>query len=324
MPPSPRRWFRFSLRTLLIAVAVLSIPGAYVAHEWRVVKERRAALEEAEAAAPRRFHTAKANPAVSDISRLRRAFGDEEILFCLYAGPIPQKTLNRFRAAFPETSIGSKPSEVLSRVLLILAAMLAILLAQYPHTVIVPDFEKARQWRQLPTAPHKPTRTVFAPRFKFVAIAEGVLLAGWGLVVLYRRGWLRDRRLRFSLRTALIAFTLTSIWLGWQGQIVRERKAALRAACVDGPAYFFVDSNGWPPEETGDINWVRRALRDQPIGFICVGRNTPTHIVARLQRAFPKSEVRVDFVSHLPSEVNFKRVLDSFKMRSVQFQLVEP
>ena len=32
-PKRKRRWFQFSLRTLLIAVTMLSIPCAYIAHE---------------------------------------------------------------------------------------------------------------------------------------------------------------------------------------------------------------------------------------------------------------------------------------------------
>ncbi len=41
-PKSRRRWYQFGLRTLLIGVALLSLPCAYVAHEARIVASRRA------------------------------------------------------------------------------------------------------------------------------------------------------------------------------------------------------------------------------------------------------------------------------------------
>jgi hypothetical protein len=39
--PPRRRWFRFSLRTMLIAVVVLSIPLAWVAYSLNWIRERR-------------------------------------------------------------------------------------------------------------------------------------------------------------------------------------------------------------------------------------------------------------------------------------------
>src|SRR5579859_1426597 len=43
--PKSRRRFQFSLRTLLIGVALLAVPCAYVAHEARIVAARKAWLE---------------------------------------------------------------------------------------------------------------------------------------------------------------------------------------------------------------------------------------------------------------------------------------
>lgn len=43
MPASPtRRWFQFRLRTLLVGVALIGAACGYVAHEWRIVRERNA------------------------------------------------------------------------------------------------------------------------------------------------------------------------------------------------------------------------------------------------------------------------------------------
>ncbi len=41
-PTSPRRWFRFRLRTLLIAVAVLAVPSAWVANQVHWIRQRQA------------------------------------------------------------------------------------------------------------------------------------------------------------------------------------------------------------------------------------------------------------------------------------------
>ena len=43
-PKPRRRWHQFSLRTLLIAVALLSIPMAYVGRRVQIVQERKAML----------------------------------------------------------------------------------------------------------------------------------------------------------------------------------------------------------------------------------------------------------------------------------------
>jgi hypothetical protein len=41
-PAKPRRrWYQFRLRTLLIGVVLVAIPCGYVAHEWRIVAERK-------------------------------------------------------------------------------------------------------------------------------------------------------------------------------------------------------------------------------------------------------------------------------------------
>ena len=43
--PSPRRSFQFRLRTLMIMVALLAVPCAYLGREAKIVREREAFLE---------------------------------------------------------------------------------------------------------------------------------------------------------------------------------------------------------------------------------------------------------------------------------------
>ena len=45
--PSRRRWFRFSLRTVLVAVVVISIPLAWVAYSLKWIRTRHVALRDA-------------------------------------------------------------------------------------------------------------------------------------------------------------------------------------------------------------------------------------------------------------------------------------
>ena len=44
-PKRKRRWFQFSLRTLMIVVTLLAIPGGYVGWQAKIVRDRNAMLE---------------------------------------------------------------------------------------------------------------------------------------------------------------------------------------------------------------------------------------------------------------------------------------
>ncbi len=46
-PKRKRRWFQFSLRTLLIGVTLLAVACAYVGWQAKIVRERRAELNRA-------------------------------------------------------------------------------------------------------------------------------------------------------------------------------------------------------------------------------------------------------------------------------------
>ena len=61
-PKSRRRWNHFNLRTLLIVVALLAVPFAYVAHEGKIVQERKAMLAEIESAGGGFFSSRRTTP----------------------------------------------------------------------------------------------------------------------------------------------------------------------------------------------------------------------------------------------------------------------
>ena len=75
-----RRWYQFTLRTLLIGVALLSVPCAYVAHEYRIVQARKEWITDRAPVFQRALIPSKQvnqrNPA-SDPSLIRRWLGDK-------------------------------------------------------------------------------------------------------------------------------------------------------------------------------------------------------------------------------------------------------
>ena len=106
-PKSRRRWYQFSLRTLLIGVVVLSVPCAYVAHEYRIVAARRAWLRSRPILDQFEGSHFEATIAEGDKTKapslLRRILGDMEITACeVYPRPSPPE-LKEMTMLFPET-----------------------------------------------------------------------------------------------------------------------------------------------------------------------------------------------------------------------------
>jgi hypothetical protein len=107
-PKRKRRSFQFSLRTLVIAVAVLAVPCAYVGWQAKIVKERKMAASEfaqhqygviiwsSEVAAR---HAGKWP--LLQVSWLRRLLGDDYVLAVDHSR-MPDEVLGRIKAAFPE------------------------------------------------------------------------------------------------------------------------------------------------------------------------------------------------------------------------------
>ncbi len=99
-----RRWFQFRLRTLLIGMALLALPGAYLGHEAKIVAARKAWLAAHFTGAfkgARPFNPDKAP------SALRRFLGDEPYnridLFSTDEIPAAEKL-------FPEAQVGLSPA----------------------------------------------------------------------------------------------------------------------------------------------------------------------------------------------------------------------
>ena len=101
-PKPRRRWYQYSLRTLLIGVALLAVPCADVAHEARIVSERKAVLDRIRAnggEGVRAFHQR------GPVPWLRGVFGDEPIALFWLPAATPAKERLRIATAYPEARI---------------------------------------------------------------------------------------------------------------------------------------------------------------------------------------------------------------------------
>jgi hypothetical protein len=96
------------------------------------------------------------------------------------------------------------------------------------------------------------------------------------------------RWLRFSVRTLLIAVTIFCVWLGWQVQIVRERKACLRWIAINNHQ-FAEPLSPSPPRYA--LSWHRRMLGDSGLMLLILRAEITDADLKRLQRAFPEATV---------------------------------
>ena len=99
-PAKPRgRWFQFRLRTLLVGVALLAIPGAYVGHEAKIVSAQRVWIAEHRA-------TVSIFKGVDDNrpSAIRRFLGDEDYGEVMI---VSDADLAEAKALFPEAYVTS-------------------------------------------------------------------------------------------------------------------------------------------------------------------------------------------------------------------------
>lgn len=104
-----RRWFRFSLRGLLIAMAVLSAAGAYVVRERQIIVEREAtwiSLSTRDVfGIPRSLNAASSLRPLSWRERVRCHLGDEPIGSFVSTIAIADSDKQLIAEVFPEAKV---------------------------------------------------------------------------------------------------------------------------------------------------------------------------------------------------------------------------
>ena len=98
-PKRKRRWFQFSLRTLMIVVTLLAVPCAYVGWQAKIVSERRNWL------ANPQFVCLPNDPENCSLPWIRRLFGDTECIFMIADDAVSDADLAACRSAFPELDV---------------------------------------------------------------------------------------------------------------------------------------------------------------------------------------------------------------------------
>jgi hypothetical protein len=125
-PKRKRRWFQFSLRTLLVGVTLLAIPCAYVGWQIKIVRERKALAREVSEAGGNLFFVSEAiqpmhrtfvvngamrGPPYPTVSRLRVWLGDDVALGIVLPTSTPADTVKRVEQVFPEADVGVKSAD---------------------------------------------------------------------------------------------------------------------------------------------------------------------------------------------------------------------
>ncbi len=98
-PKRKRRWYQFSLRTLMIVVRLFALlPCGYIGWNARIVRDRRAAFKSSK---PINWTPGDK----SDLSWIRQILGDEVYDQIGFAKPVPAERVEQLAALFPEASI---------------------------------------------------------------------------------------------------------------------------------------------------------------------------------------------------------------------------
>src|SRR6187397_1591966 len=98
--------------------------------------------------------------------------------------------------------------------------------------------------------------------------------------------WLNRRCFSFTLRTLFVIVTATCVWLGWNVNLVRQRKIA-RASVHEagGGLCGWAEGQGSPK-----LPWIRRALGDTSV-LVMWTSSTSRDEYSRLQRLFPEATI---------------------------------
>ena len=97
------------------------------------------------------------------------------------------------------------------------------------------------------------------------------------------------RRLRFSLRTMLVAFTVVAMWLVWNVHRIRQRRVAL-----DDPSRYWptlIEPASSLPGPQASIPWYRRLMGDRAVKSIWVHPSATSDDLERAVKLFPEAEV---------------------------------
>jgi hypothetical protein len=101
-PKRKRRWFQFSLRTLLIGVTLLAVPCAYVGWQAKIVRERRVELSRV---VDTRLVGIDGADKEGTIPWIRRALGDKRVGSIKMLVGTDAAELDRLRVLFPEAKV---------------------------------------------------------------------------------------------------------------------------------------------------------------------------------------------------------------------------
>jgi hypothetical protein len=109
-PKRKRRWFQFSLRTLMIGVTLLAVPLGYVGLQAKIVRDRKALRDSCAGVAYFAvedviFTYPPTPPRKAPIPWIRECLGDEGVFSILCINDIDRNVADRLRVAFPEAEI---------------------------------------------------------------------------------------------------------------------------------------------------------------------------------------------------------------------------
>ncbi len=106
-PKRNRRWYQFSLRTLLIVVTLLAMTCGYVASEAKIVGVRNAARARIESLGGQyKVGGAIFGDYEEKVPLVRRWLGDEPVNFVLLPDSASSSDEQRIREVFPDVVIG--------------------------------------------------------------------------------------------------------------------------------------------------------------------------------------------------------------------------
>jgi hypothetical protein len=101
--PKPRRWFRFSLRTMFVLVTVACGFLGWLGWNWQIVLERKAVFRSL--VADRLIIPTWEHPSQQPSPFPRNVMGDKQVNVILLEHGCPDKTAARLRALYPEAKI---------------------------------------------------------------------------------------------------------------------------------------------------------------------------------------------------------------------------